>query len=171
MTFATKQALNQIVKSNTTTVNYRGKNNQSYSKLCEPNRNQIFIGNISQMYIPEYSVNFDLARRDQTISFVHNGKPDVFVYSDSTNNCGYCGLHIQGKRQLCLECGTISCSKKTFFKTKSHTLSCEMCGKTICPDCAGYVSKMIILKTIVCSDCGTNLRKQGKTIKKLRIGH
>ena len=91
------------------------------------------------MYIPEYKVNFIMARRDQSVSFVHNGRPEIFIYEDSTNRCKYCGSKIVGKRHLCLECGSISCSKKSFFKSSSHTLSCQICGKTICPDCASWL--------------------------------
>jgi restriction system protein len=161
-------AYQNIIKSNSVNVQYTGRNNQTYSKSCEPNRSQVFIGNITQMYIPEYSINYVLAGREQSISFAHNGKPDIFVYSDSTNNCRYCDGQIQGKRHLCLECGTIACSKKVFFKTKSHGQSCEICGKSLCHDCANYVSKFIFLKTIVCKDCGDNIKRQGKNVKKLR---
>lgn len=161
-------AFEHIIKSNTTAVRYSGRNNQTYSKVCEPNRNHVFIDNITQMYVPEYAVSYTLATMDQSISFVHNGRPDLFVYSDTTNSCRYCSKPIAGKRHLCLECGTVSCGKKSFFKASSHTISCAICGKTICPDCARYTPKLLFLKTVVCSACGDNLGRQGKTIKKLK---
>lgn len=163
-----EKAMQDIIRRHTKTVHYRGRNNQSYSKVCTPSKNDIFIDDISQMYFPEYMVEYSLGMRNQLIRLANNGALSSLVMDDSTATCRFCnGLVIQGSRSLCNECGQVSCLKKTILKTNRHSLQCDVCGKTLCRSCALYIRNLIFFKKVLCGNCADELARRGKQIEKL----
>jgi len=166
-TSAKEKALGAIIQNHTQTIVYQGRNNQRYTKICAPTRNDIFIDSISQEYIPEYQADYLLAGRSQKMMFAANGTPSIHVVDDSTATCPICRSHISGSRSLCNECGLVTCTKSSIFKRRRHALQCEICGMTLCPHCASYVRRSLLLKKIVCSRCGDDLARRGKRVRKL----
>ena len=158
-------ALSAIIEKHTTTVKYQGRNNQSYSKICAPTRNDIFIGDISQEYIPVYQTDCLLAGRDQKVIFASNGALPICIMSDTTATCPLGRSHAKSGRSLCNECGLITCTKSSIVKRRRHALQCEICGMTLCPYCASYVRKLLFFKRVVCDTCSNNF--SGKRVKKL----
>lgn len=162
------KAMDHIIRKHTKSVRYRGRNNQSYTKVCTPSKNDVLISDLSQMYLPEYRIDYSLAGRDQSMEMANNGTSAIFLTRDTTETCPFCkGRPASNGRSLCNDCGRISCAKRSFLISKRHALSCEVCGKTLCPDCALYVRKALLLKAIVCAKCGEARSKEGKRVRKL----
>ena len=161
-------ATDSIIRKHTRIVRYTGRNNQRYSKECTPLKKDIFIGDVSQEYIPEYQINYLLLGRAQRLEFANNGTSSIHILNDSTSICPICKVHVkQEKMSLCNECGLVTCTKKYFFKKKRHALKCDVCSKTLCPNCASYTSRMLFLKTILCEECANDFTREGKQVKKL----
>lgn len=160
-----ESAIDYIINKHTRTVYYTGRNNQTYKKVCEPKKNDIFISNISQVYIPENDIYFTLIGKNRFIKIADNGTPNFFVYNDNISNCEICGKNLNNTGLLCNDCGTIS-HNQTFFK--SHGFFCEKCGKSICRNCAYYFWKYLIIKITICKDCATQEIKNGRKIKKYK---
>ncbi len=161
-------AMDNIIRRHTQTVRYSGRNNHTYSKECTPPKKDIFISDISQEYLPEYQIDCLLLGRAQQLEFANNGTSLIHVLNDSTSICPICKEHVnQEKRSLCNECGLITCTKKYFFKKKRHALECDVCGKTLCPSCASYASRMLLMKTVLCVGCANDFTRRGKRVKTL----
>lgn len=159
-----ESALNHIVRQHTHAVTYRGRNNRSYSKVCEPHKKDIEILDISQVYIPNNSVNFQLLGKNRFFEIADNGIPDFYVYRENVSFCEICNKQMKSKGLLCNECGTITHNQSFFF---SHGFHCKSCGKTMCRKCARYYQKFIFFKVPICSDC---ISKNQERNKKMTIG-
>jgi restriction system protein len=161
-------AFQHIVARHTKQVSYSGRNNQIYNKLCEPGRNDIFINDVSQIYLPENSIIFSLLGRIHTMAFADCGKADIHVYQDDTSRCQLCGQTLKNGGFICNNCGAIACKRKSLFKSKLHGFVCEQCGTTVCANCAYWIRKMLFFKSILCPKCSQRMVEQGKRSIKLK---
>jgi len=161
-TFAT----DYIIEKHTTTQNYVGRNNSSYSKICEPKKKDISIYNIQQVYAPENDISFDLVGKRRFFKITENGTPDFFILNDNISKCEICGHSLNQKGILCNECGNITHNKKLW---KSHGFYCKNCGKSICRRCVEYYSKFLLLKVFLCRECSKQEQQRGKKIRKMKL--
>ena len=154
-----------VINKHTKTISYTGKTSRTYTKVCVPKKKDIFVSDISQVYIPENDIEFTLSGRNRLFKIADNGTPNFYVYSENVSKCEICGGYLKGRGLLCNDCGAIS-HDKSFFK--SHGFYCKNCGKTICRNCANYFWKYLIFRTTVCNDCAKKEIKNGRRIKKYK---
>ncbi len=160
-------ASNYIIGKHTHKVSYSGRNRRVYTKECIPKKKHIFISDITQVYIPDNDISFNLMERNRFFKIADNGTSDFFTYKENISNCEICGKAIKGQGILCNDCGKVTHNKK-FFNFMSHGFFCKRCGKSICKDCTYYFRKFLFLKLILCKECAQ--KEEKKTIKKFRKG-
>jgi len=158
-------AIDYIINKHTRTVSYSGKTSRVYRKVCVPQKKDIYISDISQVYLPENDIVFILNGRNRNIKIADNGTPNFYVYQDDVHKCEICGINLRRQGMLCNDCGAI-CHSKSFFS--SHSFYCKNCGKSICRNCANYFWKYLIIRTTVCNDCAGQEIKNGRKIKKYK---
>jgi len=160
-----RAAISFIIRTHTREISYVGRNNQIYVKLCIPRGKDVYVSDVSQIYIPETRVKFATKKRLRTLDLADNGTSDFYVYGGDIYTCDICAAPLRGKSILCNCCGNIA-HKPSFFR--SHGFMCKNCGKTICRDCAYYLWRWRLIRTVVCPDCAKTLQEEGKNPKPVR---
>ena len=160
-----ESAIDHIIKKHTTIQIYTGRNNVRYRKNCIPKKKDIFLSNITQVYIPENEIYFDLKGKKRFFKIADNGTIDFYVYEDNASNCEICGKFIDKKGIICNECGTITHNKRLFF---SHGFYCKNCGKSLCRSCTSYFTRFLFFKVPLCKECSDLVMNNGKVVKKFR---
>ena len=143
------RAVSHIIYENSMTVNYRGRNNQSYSKECIPSAKNILFTDSRQIYVPEQKVVLKVFDRKYPLSFVEDGHQIQWHNSPSITNCSICNKDFE-QGLLCNACGAVS-HPPTFFWP--HGFRCKTCAKTICKQCAFFRRKKKFFKAILCEEC------------------
>lgn len=159
---AKKIGIKHIQKKHTKTVRYFGANNVCYTKTCVPHVSNIFVQSLTQVYLPFLTVSCRILTREHKLSLCGN-QNEVEVLESDAGICEICGEKLNQERLLCNSCGKIVHSP---FFVKGHGYFCELCGKTICMECAYWTRKHLFLKKILCKCCADKLEKEGKKIKK-----
>ena len=85
-----EKSLQHIMKKHTRKVTYYGKNNQRYSKDCVPKKKDIYISDVSQLYIPENNIDFSLNNKSRNIVFFDNSTPKFYAYEHDIFQCYQC---------------------------------------------------------------------------------
>ncbi len=148
---------NYISIFHTKNKTYRGRNNQSYTKLCAPSERDILISNTKQVYIPFQQIELQAFKMKYDITAIENSK-NLLCYTKMFN-CAVCGGYIKDEKVLCNSCGAIVHNKAIL---DSHSFQCKICGKTLCRNCTydlGFDNK-------VCKECAI---KSGREIKLLSM--
>jgi len=101
------RAVSHIIYENSMTVNYRGRNNQSYSKECIPSAKNILFTDSRQIYVPEQKVVLKVFDRKYPLSFVEDGHQIQGHNSPSITNCSICNKDFE-QGLLCNACGAVS---------------------------------------------------------------
>lgn len=160
-----KRAINYIIKEYSKTITYVGGNYRRYYKHCIPKSKDIYISDVSQVYIPENYIHLTLFGRKRHLTVEDNGSPDLYLYHNNISTCEICNHDINKKRLLCNVCGSICHDKKLF---KSHSFYCKECGMTICRTCAKYIKQLFLFKRALCPTCGEKYLSRGKTLSKYK---
>lgn len=155
-------AINYIIKKHTKIVQYRGRNNIGYSKECMPKKKDIYISDISQIYLPEIQIQFKLCGKNRFFSIADNQTSNFYVYNNNISVCEVCGNDLTKKGLLCNECGDIS-HDQSFFR--SHGFYCKHCGKSLCRKCSSYYRKYLFFKVPICIQCSKSEIVKNKKIK------
>ena len=141
-----------VINRHTKTVSYSGRNNQSYSKVCVPSEQDVFITNVKQIYLPFQDVKFNILDTMYHTISLENAE-QMLSYTDMLN-CNICGYYIASKGLLCNSCGALVHDQRLL---DSHGFKCKACGKTICRNCAYDLG----INNKVCKDCAV---KSGKPL-------
>ena len=161
---AKRKGVKHIQDYHTKTVGYYGGNNVHYTKRCRPNISSVFVKSFTQVYIPIIRLSFQILFNQKDFSICGNNT-EIQIVSGIAGSCDFCGKEINKKSLLCNSCGNLVHSPKF----RGHSYFCEECKKTICKECTYWTRKYVILKKKLCEDCGTQLQKKGKKIKKMII--
>ena len=153
-----------LVEENTTNVQYRGnRNNRIYQKLCAPSKRNIQINDLNQILLPEYTLSIKFKKRTYYCRMLETKSRINFMDSDLFQ-CRSCRKTIDDEFLLCNSCGNV-CHVNDKKNPSNCSTICETCDKTLCPDCAYYIKKFLILKKIQCNSCGDlNPKKKKKLI-------
>lgn len=146
---------NTIAKKYTANVNYTGRNNQRYSKICTPHGKDIRIKNIQQVFLPMHQIFMTAVSQEYRCSLYENNASIYFQKSDLFT-CRICKKEIKGEKLLCNDCGKVS-HTPTFFS--SHSFLCKKCGKTICKDCNSSIRYFLFFKKNLCKTCANEPSK------------
>ncbi|MGH7884303.1 MAG: restriction endonuclease [Thermodesulfobacteriota bacterium] len=160
-TTLTKMVKNHLVKAYTETVSYRGRNNVSYKKVCQPGERSITIKDTKQVLLPRYDLLMNALDNQYRCSLIQNNT-QVKLTSTNLYNCRICNKTISKKILLCNACGNITHGPKFF---SSHGFTCKNCKKTICKNCAYYTRRFLFFKKILCESCANKLPKSKKLVK------
>ena len=147
--------MDQLVDKHSTHVKYSGnKNSRVYSKLCVPNRRNIHLDDISQVYVPSYKVSLDAGKNKHSCELLVNGQKKKIIQQQTWNKCAEC--ESEKDLLLCNECGQIV----HHSRFRSHGFRCRKCEKTICSECVWSARWLLFFKDRFCSECKSEKAKQ-----------
>jgi hypothetical protein len=126
-----------VMERHTRNVVYYGRNNQRYTKTCTPNRNQIEIHDITQLYLPQMKVSMNLFGREHEATFIDAGNPDILVLGSTVSQCATCGKDLSAKGILCNEC-----------------------GGSVCLTCGTVKKRMFLFRTVLCPRCAEQSKRR-----------
>lgn len=116
----------RLRREHTTTVNYTGKNNVTYTKECEPNLSDISIRSITPVYLPRIRAAVSLGEYQYAYEYDAAG-PSYRTVENGIHECVQCG---SGERPFtyCENCGSINCER--------HIKSERLVDEPVCTGCA-----------------------------------
>jgi restriction endonuclease Mrr len=129
-------AVDQLQDRYTTTVEYTGDNNVTYTKTCEPNQSDISIQSITPLYLPQIRQTTRLKSYEYPLEYYAAGPSRVTV-EEGIHRCVHCTTGKGTSHTYCANCGAISC--------RSHTKTERLEQTPICTGCA--VTERFALKT------------------------
>ena len=136
------------------------KNNRIYTKTCIPKESSIVIHDINKILLSQYRLNFNIIH-NQYFCVLLETRNKLNIIDTDLFNCKICrGTIDETVALVCNSCGIVAHNSES--KTKCGHL-CEICGKTICKNCAWYTRKYLFMKKIMCEPCAKqNTRKASK---------
>ncbi|MXR51205.1 restriction endonuclease [Halovenus sp. WSH3] len=120
-------SLDRLQREHTTTVQYTGDNNVTYTKTCEPNQSDISVESITPVYVPRIRANVDLGAYSYHYGYYAAG-PSRFTVDDGIHRCQQCGESDEGPFTYCENCGSIDCP--------DHIQTERVTGEPVCTGCA-----------------------------------
>jgi len=151
---------NEIIQQKSINVQYWGKNNVAYTKLCIPNKKSIRINDINQIHLPQYKIHLKILRKYYVGTLIEN-KNKISIPETDLYTCRICRQQIEDVSLVCNSCGNICHPPKS---KGDHSYFCEICKKTICRHCTYYTRKYLFMKKKLCMPCA---EQNSKTLKKL----
>lgn len=142
-------AKEHITRIQRTSVGYRGSNNHHYTLQCVPNKKNILLKDIQQVYLPEQDLQIRVLNHQYELHLLENERsfywlkhPDIFV-------CELCHKTFH-EGLLCNSCGAVVHRPRLMW---THSFRCKNCGKTICKLCAYWVRHWLFFKKVLCYQC------------------
>jgi len=130
-------AVDRLRRRHTTTVEYTGGNNVTYTKTCEPNQSDVSVQSISPTYLPRIRQTTRLESYEYPLEYYAAGPSRVTV-EDGIHRCVHCEASGEGPElTYCGNCGSVNCP--------SHTKTERLEGTPICTGCA--VTERFALRT------------------------
>jgi restriction endonuclease Mrr len=120
-------AVEQLRETHTTTVQYTGDNNVTYTKTCEPNRSDISVRAIDPVYLPRVRAATALGDYEYTYTCDVAG-PSHRTVEDGVRRCVQCGDSTDSSYTYCANCGSINCT--------DHIETERLVGDPVCTGCA-----------------------------------
>jgi len=120
-------AVDRLQDRHTTTVQYTGDNNVTYTKTCEPNLSDISIRSITPMYLPRIRAAVELGEYAHSFEYYAAG-PSRETIHDDVRRCVQCGETDDTPFTYCENCGSINCP--------THTKTERLLGEPVCTGCA-----------------------------------
>lgn len=116
----------QVARSLSKTVNYTGRNNQSYSKKCKVKTKDVRTS-VKQTLIAKNDFSFSFGPSNYQISFLDNENNWHDLPKTKGFKYGKDALLQGGK--VCNDCGILAPKHKT-----NSGIQCENCERTLCPE-------------------------------------
>jgi len=113
----------------TTTVEYTGDNNVTYTKECEPKQSEISISMIDPVYLPRIRQTISLESYDYRYVYYAAG-PSRQTIEDGIHECVHCGEKDASSFTYCENCGSINCSSHIKTERVAHEPVCTGCAVT-----------------------------------------
>jgi restriction system protein len=161
-----RTARSTIIKLHTKRVRYSGKNNVSYTKLCEPGERDIYIRDIRQLYVPLLALDFRLVNTQYRVEAVQGLSGSFLPLRHNLLTCRVCNEQINSNAIICDECGKITHSGG--FRLRSvHGFRCNRCQKTMCRIDGYRRRRYLIWRELVCQTCYERAQTLGGSFRKL----
>jgi len=129
-------AVDRIREKRTTTVEYTGDNNVTYTKTCEPNLSDVSIQSIDPVYLPQIRQTVTLQNYSYPYEY-YNAGPSRATIEDGIHRCVQCDETDANTYTYCANCGSINCG--------SHIKTERLEGTPVCTGCA--VAERFMLST------------------------
>jgi hypothetical protein len=162
-----KRARATIVRLHTRRIGYRGRNNVSYSKVCEPGERDIYISDVRQAYLPLVGIDFRLLVTTYHIDCVQAPSGRLLSLSDDVHRCRVCRQDVKNKSLLCDTCGSVTHSGGIRLRSV-HGFRCGRCQRTTCREDGYWIRRLLVWKQLLCPQCSDIARTEGKKPKELR---
>jgi len=120
-------AVERLRGTHTTTVQYTGDNNVTYTRTCEPNLSDISVRAIDPVYLPRVRAATDLGGYEYTYTYDVAG-PSHRTVEDRVRRCVQCGSTTDSTYTYCANCGSINCP--------DHIETERLVGEPVCTGCA-----------------------------------
>jgi len=159
-----QRAKETIARYHSKKVRYYGRNNVHYTTVCTPGERSIFLRDVKQVFVPEWSISLSALFREYRISVIE--KPgSLFFLENQVSVCKICRQPITQDIVICNSCGNM------VHKGKSHGYTCKVCAKTICRNCTHWMRRWLLLKTYLCESCALEKQKLQKKTRQLEPEH
>lgn len=146
----TGQTKEHISHAHRVLVHYTGSNNRHYQKDCKPNKQNITLKSVQQVYLPEHSLELRALKHRYQLKFLENSLGIFWLERrGGLFTCTICGGHVE-QPLLCNSCGSTAHRPSFFFP---HSFQCKVCYKTICRNCAYRIPRWRVFKSVVCYEC------------------
>ncbi len=122
-----KWAIERLRTTHTTTVQYTGDNNVTYTKTCEPNRSDVSVRAVDPVYLPRVRATTQLLEYEYEFTWDAAG-PTHRTVTDGIRRCVHCGDTADNTYTFCANCGSISCT--------DHIETERLVGEPVCTGCA-----------------------------------
>jgi len=119
-------AVKRLQRVHTTTVQYTGDNNVSYTKRCEPNQSDISVRSIQSVYLPRIRASVELGEYTYSYEY-HAAGPSRVPIDDGIHRCVHCD-DTESSYTYCANCGSINCT--------DHIRTERLEGEPVCTGCA-----------------------------------
>ena len=139
-------------------IPYTTKSNKLATKTCAPSKKDITIQNIMCLYLPLSDVEYELFGKSRTVRSLESSSADFFAIEPKNLSCDICNAKIAKDGIVCVKCGSVVDEK--------HGVRCSRCSKTLCVNCALYVSKFLGKKEPICGACAN--KEPGLKVKDYR---
>lgn len=120
-------SVDRLRRKHTTTVQYTGDNNVTYTKECEPNQSDISVESITPVYVPRIRASVDFGRYSYPYEYYAAG-PSRDTVDDGIHRCRQCGEADAEPFTYCANCHSINCP--------DHTKTERLVGDPVCTGCA-----------------------------------
>jgi restriction system protein len=163
------KGMDVIRKRNSANVAYVGLNNVTYHKECIPSKKDVYIKSINPVYIILQHTPIKIQDTYYNISLYENDEKLFFIHGPNYKKCSICNKEFKNKGYICNNCGVIV-EPPYWWKRGSHSFKCDICGKTICRNCAYWRSKYVFMKKILCKEC-MDISDEKDNYKKITISN
>jgi restriction endonuclease Mrr len=117
----------RVREIHTTTIQYTGGNNVTYTKECEPKQSDVQIQSVTPVYLPKVTHRVPLGKYDHTLKYAVAGAARETI--TSPKQCVHCGDNSPARTHTyCANCGSINCP--------THTKTERLQGTPVCTGCA-----------------------------------
>jgi len=120
-------SVEQLQRKHTTTVEYTGDNNVTYTKTCEPKQSDIAVESITPVYVPRIRASVDFGSYTYHYEYFAAG-PSRYTIDDGIHRCQQCGDSEAEQFTYCANCDSINCP--------GHTETERLIGEPVCTGCA-----------------------------------
>ena len=120
-------AVDRLRTTHTSTVQYTGDNNVTYTKTCEPSRSDISVQAVDAVYLPRVRAVTGLGDYEYSYTCDVAG-PAHRTVENGVRRCVHCGDGADSTYTHCPNCGSINCT--------DHTQTERLVGEPVCTGCA-----------------------------------
>jgi restriction endonuclease Mrr len=120
-------AVDRLRRKHTTTVQYTGDNNVTYTKECEPNLSDVSVQSITPVYVPRIHASVELGEYAYPYEYYAAG-PSRLTIDDGIHRCRQCGDDEDSTYTYCENCGSVNCT--------DHIRTERLVGEPVCTGCA-----------------------------------
>ena len=120
-------AVDRVREEHTTTVQYTGDNNVTYTKACEPNSSDVTVRSITPVYVPRIRARVELGEYAYPYEYYAAG-PSRRTIDDGIRRCRQCGDDEGSTYTYCENCGSVNCT--------AHIKAERLVGEPVCTGCA-----------------------------------
>jgi restriction system protein len=161
-----RNARKTIMKLHTKRVSYYGKNNVSYTRLCEPGEREIYISDIRQVYVPLLALDFRLINAQYHIEGAQGLSGSFLPLGHNFRTCRICNEQVSINEIICDACGNVTHSGG--FRLKSvHGFRCNRCQRTTCRMDGHWRRRYLVWRELVCRPCYETARISNGSFRNL----
>jgi restriction endonuclease Mrr len=152
-------SVDRLQRKHTTTVQYTGDNNVTYTKECEPNQSDISVESITPVYVPRIRASVDFDHYTYAYEYYAAG-PSRYTVDDGIHRCQQCHSAENGPFTYCTNCHSINCPE--------HIKTERLVDEPVCTGCAVTEQFFTVRNTSSTSPIGISSARSTKPCRHTR---